>query len=126
MPDLGSTVRALIEPGAAWKGGFNVSEQAMRERRESLDVLHPEDVAQVLLYGFAQRAHVLVEELLVRPVRQISPDRKFHSRVTGQLGDDLAVAASAGAPDGTDRLGMADRGDMRGWPHLLREARRRD
>ena len=65
---------ALIEPEVAWaEWGFNMPEQAMRERRDSLDALHPEDVAQALLYGFAQPANVLVEELLVCPVRQISP-----------------------------------------------------
>lgn len=65
---------ALIEPGAVWtEWGFNVTEEAMRERRQSLDALHPEDVAQALVYSFAQPPHVLVEEILVRPVKQIVP-----------------------------------------------------
>ncbi|MHB0888010.1 SDR family oxidoreductase [Acidithiobacillus sp.] len=65
---------ALIEPGAVWtEWGHNVPAEVMRERRESLDALHPEDVAQALVYSFAQPANVLVEEILVRPVRQISP-----------------------------------------------------
>jgi NADP-dependent 3-hydroxy acid dehydrogenase YdfG len=65
---------ALIEPGAVWtEWGFNVPEDAMRERRQSLDALHPEDVAQALVYSFAQPPHVLVEEILVRPVKQIVP-----------------------------------------------------
>lgn len=65
---------ALIEPGAVWtEWGFNVPEESMRERRQSLEALHPEDVAQALVYSFAQPAHVLVEEILVRPVKQIVP-----------------------------------------------------
>ena len=40
----------------------------MRERRRSLDALHPEDVAQALVYSFAQPANVLAEEILVRPL----------------------------------------------------------
>ena len=65
---------ALIAPDVAWtEWDFNMSEQAIRERCDSLDVLHPEDVAQALLCGFAQPANVLVEGLLVRPVRQVDP-----------------------------------------------------
>lgn len=65
---------ALIEPGAVWtEWGFNVSEESMHKRRESLEALHADDVAQALVYSFAQPAHVLVEEILVRPVKQIVP-----------------------------------------------------
>ncbi|MFA5731900.1 MAG: SDR family oxidoreductase [Acidithiobacillus sp.] len=65
---------ALIEPGAVWtEWGFNVPAESMRERRQALDALHPEDVAQALVYSFAQPPHVLVEEILVRPVKQIVP-----------------------------------------------------
>jgi len=65
---------ALIEPGAVWtEWGFKVPEEAMRQRRQELDALQPEDVAQALVYGFAQPPHVLVEEILVRPVKQIVP-----------------------------------------------------
>lgn len=65
---------ALIEPGAVWtEWGHNVPAEQMRERRETLAALHPEDVAQALVYSFAQPENVLVEEILVRPVRQISP-----------------------------------------------------
>ena len=64
----------LIEPGAVWtEWGHNVPEAAMRERRETVDALHAEDVAQALVYAFAQPPRVLVEEILVRPVRQIAP-----------------------------------------------------
>ncbi|MGI4779159.1 MAG: SDR family oxidoreductase [Janthinobacterium lividum] len=64
---------AVIEPGAVWtEFGHNVAE-AMRDRRESLDALTAEDVAQALVYSFAQPPRVLVEEILIRPVRQIAP-----------------------------------------------------
>ncbi len=65
---------ALIEPGAVWTHwGYNVPTEQMTARRESLDALHAEDIAQALVYSFAQPPRVLVEEILVRPVRQISP-----------------------------------------------------
>ena len=65
---------ALIEPGAVWtQWGHNVPPDQMQARRESLDALHAEDIAQALVYSFAQPPNVLVEEILVRPVRQISP-----------------------------------------------------
>ena len=64
---------SVIEPGAVWtEFGENVSE-AMRERRESLDALTSKDVAQALVYAFAQPPRVLVEEILIRPVRQVAP-----------------------------------------------------
>ena len=64
---------SVIEPGAVWtEFGQNVS-AAMRERRESLDALTSEDVAQALVYAFAQPPRVLVEEILIRPVRQVAP-----------------------------------------------------
>jgi NADP-dependent 3-hydroxy acid dehydrogenase YdfG len=53
--------------------GHNVTEQAMRERREKVDALHAEDVAHALVYAFAQPPRVLVEEILVRPVKQVAP-----------------------------------------------------
>jgi NADP-dependent 3-hydroxy acid dehydrogenase YdfG len=65
---------SVIEPGAAWtEFGHNVSESALRERREQLDALHAEDVAQALVYAFAQHPRVLVQEILVRPVKQLAP-----------------------------------------------------
>jgi len=64
---------SVIEPGAVWtEFGQNVSD-AMRERRESLDALTSEDVAQALVYAFAQPPRVLVEEILLRPVKQVIP-----------------------------------------------------
>ncbi|MGI4730195.1 MAG: SDR family oxidoreductase [Janthinobacterium lividum] len=64
---------SVIEPGAVWtEFGQNVSD-ALRERRESLDALTSEDVAQALIYAFAQPPRVLVEEILIRPVKQVAP-----------------------------------------------------
>jgi NADP-dependent 3-hydroxy acid dehydrogenase YdfG len=64
---------SVIEPGAVWtEFGQNVSE-AMKERREKLDALQAEDVAQALVYAFAQPPNVLVEEILLRPVLQLAP-----------------------------------------------------
>jgi len=70
----GEGIRVLvIEPGAVWtEFGQNVSD-AMRDRRESLDALTSEDVAQALVYAFAQPPRVLVEEILIRPVKQLAP-----------------------------------------------------
>ena len=65
---------SVIEPGAVWtEWGHNVPEEAMRERRETVDALTAEDVAQALVYSFAQDPRVLVEEILIRPVKQIAP-----------------------------------------------------
>lgn len=65
---------SVIEPGAVWtEWGDNVPEEQMRKRREDVDALQPEDIAQALVYAFAQPARVLVEEILVRPVRQVQP-----------------------------------------------------
>jgi NADP-dependent 3-hydroxy acid dehydrogenase YdfG len=62
---------SVIEPGAVWtEFGQNVDQT---ERRRTLDALMPEDIAQALVYAFAQPPRVLVEEILVRPVRQVAP-----------------------------------------------------
>jgi NADP-dependent 3-hydroxy acid dehydrogenase YdfG len=50
-----------------------VPQEALRQRRESLDALTPDDVAQALVYAFAQHPRVLVQEILVRPVKQLDP-----------------------------------------------------
>jgi NADP-dependent 3-hydroxy acid dehydrogenase YdfG len=64
----------VIEPGAVWtEFGHNVPEEALRERREALDALHAGDVAQAITYSFAQPPRVLVQEILVRPVKQTAP-----------------------------------------------------
>lgn len=64
---------SVIEPGAVWtEFGQNASE-TLRIRREKLDALKAEDVAQALVYAFAQPPNVLVEEILLRPVLQVAP-----------------------------------------------------
>lgn len=65
---------SVIEPGSAWtEWGHNVPEATMRERRQTVDALTADDVAQALVYSFAQHPRVLVEEILIRPVKQIAP-----------------------------------------------------
>lgn len=64
---------SVIEPGAVWtEFGHNVS-KALDDRRTQLQALAAEDVAQALVYAFAQPANVLVEEILLRPVLQLAP-----------------------------------------------------
>jgi NADP-dependent 3-hydroxy acid dehydrogenase YdfG len=64
---------SVIEPGAVWtEFGQNVSE-AIKERREQLDALTSENIAQAMIYAFAQPANVQVEEILLRPVLQVAP-----------------------------------------------------
>ena len=65
---------SLIEPGAVYTNwGFNVSEDAMKERRDTVDALTSEDIANALVYAFAQPGHVNPQELLVMPTKQVSP-----------------------------------------------------
>ena len=62
---------SLIEPGSVWtEWGNNVTEEAMHERRTKVDALRAEDIAQALVYAFAQPPNVNVQELLVLPVKQ--------------------------------------------------------
>ncbi|MGI4982652.1 MAG: SDR family oxidoreductase [Janthinobacterium lividum] len=64
---------SVIEPGAVWtEFGENVSE-ALQSRREQLDALTSENVAQALVYAFAQPGNVQIEEILMRPVLQTAP-----------------------------------------------------
>lgn len=65
---------SLIEPGAVYTNwGFNVSEEAMQERRDTVDAMAPEDVARSLVYAFAQPGHVNAQEILIMPTRQTVP-----------------------------------------------------
>ncbi len=65
---------SLIEPGAVHtQWGFNVPADKMKERRDALQALHAEDVANALVYAFAQPAHVNLQEALIMPTRQVSP-----------------------------------------------------
>lgn len=64
---------SVIEPGTVRTEFGQTVSGALRDRRESLDTLTSEDVAQALVYAFAQPPRVLVEEILIRPVRQVAP-----------------------------------------------------
>jgi len=65
---------SLIEPGAVYTNwGFNVPDDKMKERRDSVDALRSEDLANALVYAFAQPGHVNVQEMLVMPTRQTAP-----------------------------------------------------
>lgn len=65
---------SLIEPGAVYTNwGFNVPEDKMKERRDNLDALRPEDIARSLVFAFAQPGHMNAQEMLLMPTRQVSP-----------------------------------------------------
>jgi NADP-dependent 3-hydroxy acid dehydrogenase YdfG len=65
---------SLIEPGAVHTNwGFNVPAEKMKERRNSIEALTADDIANALVYAFAQPAHVNVQESLIMPTRQVSP-----------------------------------------------------
>jgi NADP-dependent 3-hydroxy acid dehydrogenase YdfG len=64
---------SVLEPGAVWtEFGENVSD-ALLTRRTQLEAMQSEDVAQALVFAFAQPANVLIQEILMRPVKQIAP-----------------------------------------------------
>ena len=65
---------SLIEPGAVYTNwGNNVPADKMKERRDQVDALRPEDIAQALAYAYAQPGHVNLQEMLIMPTRQTSP-----------------------------------------------------
>ena len=65
---------ALIEPGAVYtEWGHNVPAEQMKARRDSIQALQAEDIAQALLWAFAQPPHVNAVESLILPTRQVSP-----------------------------------------------------
>jgi len=65
---------SLIEPGAVYTDwGFNVPAEQMKARRDAIAALHAQDIAQALVYAFAQPPHVNPQELLILPTRQVSP-----------------------------------------------------
>ncbi len=65
---------SLIEPGAVYtEWGHNVPAEQMKARRDSVQALHSEDIAQALLWAFAQPPHVNALESLILPTRQVSP-----------------------------------------------------
>ncbi len=65
---------SVIEPGSVWtEWGDKVPDGMLEKRRTALDALTSEDIANALAFAFAQPPRVLVEEMLIRPVRQIAP-----------------------------------------------------
>lgn len=65
---------SLIEPGAVYTNwGFNVPEDRMKERRDTVDALRPDDIARALVFAFAQPGHMNAQEMLLMPTRQTSP-----------------------------------------------------
>jgi NADP-dependent 3-hydroxy acid dehydrogenase YdfG len=65
---------SLIEPGAVYTNwGYNIPKEEMKARRDKLDALKPEDIANALVYAFAQPANVNPQEILVMPTRQTYP-----------------------------------------------------
>lgn len=65
---------SLIEPGAVYTHwGYNVPEDKMKERRDSLEALEAEDIGRALVYAFAQPRNVNVQEMLVMPTKQTTP-----------------------------------------------------
>lgn len=63
---------SLIEPGATWTewGGTTDSDPA-HQHREMVDAMKAEDVAQAVVYSFAQAPGVLVGEIVLRPIKQL-------------------------------------------------------
>lgn len=65
---------SLIEPGAVHTNwGFNVPKEKMEQRREEMEALHAEDIAEVLVSAFRQPGNVNWQELLVMPTKQTYP-----------------------------------------------------
>lgn len=65
---------SLIEPGAVYTAwGYNVPADKMKARRDQLQALKSEDIANALIYGFCQPGNVNPQELLILPTRQTAP-----------------------------------------------------
>ncbi|MET3823531.1 NADP-dependent 3-hydroxy acid dehydrogenase YdfG [Burkholderia sp. PvR073] len=64
---------SLIYPGAVHtEWGHNVPTETMRERRDAIRALLPDDVARALVYSFAQPPDVLVSDIEIRPSLQLT------------------------------------------------------
>ncbi|ATV17937.1 oxidoreductase [Pseudomonas avellanae] len=63
---------SLIEPGATWTewGGTGENDPAAQHRAK-VDALQAVDIAQALIYTFAQPPRVLVGEVVIRPIKQL-------------------------------------------------------
>lgn len=65
---------SLIEPGAVYTNwGFNIPKDELKARRDKLAALKPEDIANALVYVFAQPANVNPQEMLIMPTLQTYP-----------------------------------------------------
>jgi NADP-dependent 3-hydroxy acid dehydrogenase YdfG len=65
---------SLLEPGAVHTNwGHNIPKEEMKARRNRLEALKPEDIANALIYAFAQPANVNAQELLIMPTLQTYP-----------------------------------------------------
>ncbi len=65
---------SLIEPGAVYTNwGYNVPPDKMKARRDDMEALHAEDIANALVYSFSQPGNVNVQEMLIMPTRQTAP-----------------------------------------------------
>ncbi len=63
---------SLIEPGAVYTDwGHNMSKEKQRQNRDNLQAMHGEDIANALVYTFAQPDNINVQEMLILPVRQV-------------------------------------------------------
>lgn len=63
---------SLIEPGAVYTNwGHNICKDRQQQRRDSLQAMQGEDIANALAYMFAQPDNINVQEMLMMPVRQV-------------------------------------------------------
>lgn len=65
---------SLLEPGAVYTDwGRGYPEGHLQQRRESLQAMRPDEIANALLFAFAQPANVNLQEMLVMPTLQVAP-----------------------------------------------------
>ena len=65
---------SIIEPGPVWtKWGDKIPGEVMQSRRETLNALTPDDIAQALVHSFATPPNVMYEEIVIRPVLHVVP-----------------------------------------------------
>jgi NADP-dependent 3-hydroxy acid dehydrogenase YdfG len=65
---------SLIEPGLVYTNfGYNIPKGEMQTRRDQVEALKPEDIANALIYAFAQPANVNPQEILIMPTRETYP-----------------------------------------------------
>lgn len=65
---------SLMEPGAVYTNwGYGVDASVMKKRRDDFDALHANDIANAILYAFAQPGNVNYQEMVLMPTRQVFP-----------------------------------------------------